>query len=104
MKTKTIVVNLRPIDPDKLEIMKVSGTKETFKFNLLLETVPDCLWLNCTASSGNCKPLLYAASCDTPFSGLLAHRFETSDPPSINPQRLFSGLLDTELLLLQLRF
>jgi hypothetical protein len=44
MKTKTIVVNLRPIDPDKLEIMKVSGTKETFKFNLLLETVPDSVW------------------------------------------------------------
>jgi len=44
MKTKTVVVNLRPIDPDKLEIMKVSGTKETFKFNLLLETVPDSVW------------------------------------------------------------
>jgi hypothetical protein len=37
-------VNLRPIDPDKLEIMKVSGTKETFKFKLLLETVPDSVW------------------------------------------------------------
>jgi len=44
MKTKTVVVNLRPIDPDKLEILKVSGTKETFKFNLLLETVPDSVW------------------------------------------------------------
>lgn len=44
MKTKTIVVNLRPIDPDKLEIVKVSGTKETFKFNLLLEQVPDSVW------------------------------------------------------------
>ena len=44
MDTKTFVVNLRPIDPDKLEIMKVSGTKETFKFNLLLETVPDSVW------------------------------------------------------------
>jgi hypothetical protein len=44
MKTKTFVVNLRPIDPDKLEITKVSGTKETFKFNLLLETVPDSVW------------------------------------------------------------
>lgn len=44
MKTKTLVVNLRPIDPDKLEIMKVSETKETFKFNLLLETVPDSVW------------------------------------------------------------
>jgi hypothetical protein len=41
---KTFVVNLRPIDPDKLEIMKVSGTKETFKFKLLLETVPDSVW------------------------------------------------------------
>lgn len=37
-------MNLRPIDPDKLEIMKVSGTKETFKFKLLLETVPDSVW------------------------------------------------------------
>ena len=44
MKTKTVVVNLRPIDPDKLEIMKVSGTEETFKFNLLLETVHDSVW------------------------------------------------------------
>ena len=44
MDTKTFVVNLRPIDPDKLEIMKVSGTKETFKFNLLLEAVPDLVW------------------------------------------------------------
>jgi hypothetical protein len=41
---KTFVVNLRPIEPDKLEITKVSGTKETFKFNLLLETVPDFVW------------------------------------------------------------
>jgi hypothetical protein len=37
-------VNLRPIEPSKLEIMKVSGTKETFKFKLLLETVPDSVW------------------------------------------------------------
>ena len=44
MDTKTFVVNLRPVDPDKLEIMKVSGTKETFKFNLLLEAVPDSVW------------------------------------------------------------
>jgi len=44
METKTFVVNLRPIDPDKLEIMKVSGTEETFKFNLLLEAVPDSVW------------------------------------------------------------
>ena len=44
MDTKTFVVNLRPIDPDKLEIMKVSGTKETFKFNLLLDGVPDPVW------------------------------------------------------------
>jgi hypothetical protein len=44
METKTVVVNLRPIDPDKLEIAKVSGTEETFKFSLLLETVPDSVW------------------------------------------------------------
>jgi hypothetical protein len=44
METKTVVVNLRPINPDKLEIMKVPGTEETFKFKLLLETVPDSVW------------------------------------------------------------
>ena len=44
MKSKTMVVNLKPIDPDKMEILKVSGTKETFKFNLLLDTVPDSVW------------------------------------------------------------
>ena len=44
MKSKTMVVNLRPIDPDKMEIIKVSGTKETFKFNLLLDAVPDSVW------------------------------------------------------------
>jgi hypothetical protein len=44
METKTFVVNLRPIDPEKLEIIKVSGTEETFKFNLLLEAVPDSVW------------------------------------------------------------
>jgi len=44
MKTETVVVNLRPVDPDKLEIVKVSGTEETFKVNLLLETVPDSVW------------------------------------------------------------
>ena len=44
MKSKTVVVNLKPIDPDKMEILKVSGTKETFKFNLLLDTVPDSVW------------------------------------------------------------
>jgi hypothetical protein len=44
MKTKTLAVNLRPIDADKLEIVKVQGTKETFKFNLLLEAVPDSVW------------------------------------------------------------
>jgi len=44
MKTETVVVNLRPVDPDKLEIVKVSGTEETFKVNLLLEAVPDSVW------------------------------------------------------------
>jgi hypothetical protein len=44
MKTKTIVVNLRTIDPDKLEIIKVPETKETVKFNLLLDGVPDPVW------------------------------------------------------------
>ena len=44
MKTKTFVVNLRPVDPEKLEIVKVSGTEETFKVNLLLEAVPDSVW------------------------------------------------------------
>ena len=44
METKTFVVNLKPIDPEKLEIIKVSGTEETFKFNLLLEAVPDSVW------------------------------------------------------------
>jgi hypothetical protein len=44
METKTFIVNLRPIDPEKLEIIKVSGTEETFKFSLLLEAVPDSVW------------------------------------------------------------
>jgi len=44
MKTETVVVNLRPVDPEKLEIVKVSGTEETFKVSLLLEAVPDFVW------------------------------------------------------------
>jgi hypothetical protein len=80
MKTKTVVVNLRPIDPDKLEIMKVSGTKETFKFNLLLETVPDSVWQDFFYDELRINPLPLDSQVD--FAGMSI--YVLSAPNKIN--------------------
>jgi len=80
MKTKTVVVNLRPIDPDKLEIMKVSGTKETFKFNLLLETVPDSVWQDFFYDELRKKPIPLDSRVD--FAGMSI--YVLSAPNKIN--------------------
>jgi len=44
LQTLRVLHNQIPKNPDKLEIIKVSGTKETFKVNLLLDAVPDSVW------------------------------------------------------------
>ena len=77
MKTKTVVVNLKPIDPDKLEIMKVSGTKETFKFNLLLDTVPDSVWKDFFNDELRKKPIPLDSEVD--FEGLSVYVLSTPD-------------------------
>ena len=80
MDTKTFVVNLRPVDPDKLEIMKVSGTKETFKFNLLLEAVPDSIWKDFFYDELRKKPIPLDSQVD--FEGMSI--YVTSTPNKIN--------------------
>lgn len=77
MKTKTIVVNLRPIDPDKLEILKVSGTKETFKFNLLLDAVPDSVWKDFFNDELRKKPIPLDSEVD--FEGMSVYVLSTPD-------------------------
>ena len=80
MKTKTIVVNLRPIDPDKLEIIKVSGTKEIFKFNLLLDAVPDSVWKDFFNDELRKKPMPLDSQID--FEGMSIYVLST--PSKIN--------------------
>ncbi len=80
MKSKTVVVNLRPIDPDKLEIIKVSGTKETFKVNLLLDAVPDSVWKDFFNDELRKKPIPLDAQID--FEGESVYVF--SIPDNIN--------------------
>jgi hypothetical protein len=80
MKTKTIVVNLRPVDPSKLEIMKVPGTKETFKFNLLLEAVPDSVWKDFFYDELRKKPIPLDSEVD--FEGMSIYVLST--PNKIN--------------------
>ncbi len=77
MKSKTVVVNLRPIDPDKMEILKVSGTKEIFKFNLLLVTVPDSVWKDFFNDELRKKPIPLDSEVD--FEGLSVYVLSTPD-------------------------
>ena len=77
MKSKTVVVNLRPIDPDKMEILKVSGTKEIFKFNLLLDTVPDSVWKDFFNDELRKKPIPLDSEVD--FEGLSVYVLSTPD-------------------------
>ena len=77
MKTKTIVVNLRPIDPDKMEIIKVSGTKETFKFNLLLDSVPDSIWKDFFYDELRKTPIPLDSEVD--FEGMSVYVLSTPD-------------------------
>ncbi|MGA2681505.1 MAG: hypothetical protein ABSF44_06860 [Candidatus Bathyarchaeia archaeon] len=80
MKTETIVVNLRPIDPDKLEIIKVPETKETFKFNLLLDAVPDSVWKDFFNDELRKKPIPLDSQID--FGGMSIYIVST--PSKIN--------------------
>ncbi len=80
MKAETVVVNLRPIDPDKLEIIKVSGTKETFRFNLLLDAVPDSVWKDFFYDELRKKPI--PLDCEIDFEGLSIYVIST--PSKIN--------------------
>ena len=80
MKTETIVVNLRPIDSDKLEIIKVPETKETFKFNLLLDAVPDSVWKDFFNDELRKKPIPLDSQID--FEGLSVYVLST--PGKIN--------------------
>ena len=80
MKTKTIVVNLRTIDPDKLEIIKVPETKETFKFNLLLDGVPDPVWKDFFYDELRKNPIPLDSQVD--FEGMSI--YVTSTPNKIN--------------------
>jgi hypothetical protein len=80
LKSKTVVVNLRPIDPDKLEILKVSGTKETFKFNLLLDAVPDSVWKDFFNDELRKKPIPLDSEVD--FEGMSV--YVLSIPDKIN--------------------
>ena len=77
MKTKTNVVNLKPIDPDKLEIMKVPETKETFKFNLLLDAVPDSVWKDFFYDELRKKPIPLDSQID--FAGMSIYVLSTPD-------------------------
>ena len=77
MKSKTVVVNLKPIDPDKLEIIKVPGTKETFKFNLLLDAVPDSVWKDFFNDELRKKPIPLDAQID--FEGMSIYVLSTPD-------------------------
>jgi hypothetical protein len=77
MKTKTNVVNLKPIDPDKLEIMKVPETKETFKFNLLLDAVPDSVWTDFFYDELRKKPIPLDSQID--FAGMSIYVLSTPD-------------------------
>jgi molybdopterin converting factor small subunit len=70
-------VNLRPIDPDKLEIIKVPGTKETFKFNLLLEMVPDTVWKDFFYDELRKNPI--PLDCEVDFEGLSIYVLSTPD-------------------------
>lgn len=70
-------MNLRPIDPDKLEIIKVSGTKETFKVNLLLDAVPDSVWKDFFNDELRKKPIPLDAEID--FEGLSVYVVSTPD-------------------------
>ncbi|MGA3060182.1 MAG: hypothetical protein ABSD92_07400 [Candidatus Bathyarchaeia archaeon] len=80
MKTETIVVNLRPIDSDKLEIIKVPETKETFKFNLLLDAVPDSVWKDFFNDELRKKPIPLDSQID--FEGMSI--YVLSIPSKIN--------------------
>jgi hypothetical protein len=80
MKTKTIVMNLRSIDPSKLEIVKVSETKETFKFNLLLDAVPDSIWKDFFYDELRKKPIPLDSEVD--FVGMSI--YVLSSPNKIN--------------------
>jgi hypothetical protein len=77
LKSKTVVVNLRPIDPDKLEILKVSGTKETFKVNLLLDAVPDSVWKDFFNDELRKKPIPLDSQID--FEGMSVYVLSTPD-------------------------
>jgi hypothetical protein len=77
LKSKTVVVNLKPIDPDKLEIIKVPGTKETFKFNLLLDAVPDSVWKDFFNDELRKKPIPLDAQID--FEGMSIYVLSTPD-------------------------
>ena len=72
-----MVVNLRPIDPDKLEIIKVPGTKETFKFNLLLEAVPDSVWKDFFNDELRKNPIPLDSEVD--FEGMSIYVLSTPD-------------------------
>ncbi len=73
-------MNLKPIDPDKMEILKVSGTKETFKFNLLLDAMPDSVWKDFFNDELRQKPIPLDAQID--FEGLSLYVLST--PNKIN--------------------
>lgn len=77
MKSKTVVVNLKPIDPDKMEIIKVSGTKETFKFNLLLDSVPDSVWKDFFYDELRKTPIPLDSEVD--FEGMSVYVLSTPD-------------------------
>lgn len=77
MKSKTVVVNLRPIYPDKMEIIKVSGTKETFKFNLLLDSVPDSVWKDFFNDELRKTPIPLDSEVD--FEGMSVYVLSTPD-------------------------
>ena len=77
MKSKTVIVNLKPIDPDTLEIIKVSGTKETFKVNLLLDAVPDSVWKDFFNEELRKKPVPLDSQID--FEGMSVYVLSTPD-------------------------
>jgi len=77
LKSKTVIVNLKPIDPDTLEIIKVSGTKETFKVNLLLDAVPDSVWKDFFNEELRKKPVPLDSQID--FEGMSVYVLSTPD-------------------------
>lgn len=70
-------MNLKPIDPDKMEIIKVSGTKETFKFNLLLDSVPDSVWKDFFYDELRKTPIPLDSEVD--FEGMSVYVLSTPD-------------------------